>query len=250
MKPDWQKKIQSFENFAAQYLNQQTFASSRLQNAMEYSFLDGGKRIRALLCYLSGEIFHTSISNQHLTAFAIEAIHAYSLIHDDLPAMDNDDLRRGKPTCHIQFDEATAILAGDALQSLAFHALSSVENISLTQLKQTITLLADHAGGQGMVSGQQLDMDANGRQLNIEQLQQIHRLKTGKMITASVLLPFYLSDQYQDDAIEHNLQSFADCIGLAFQIKDDILDVTADTKTLGKTAQSDLKHQKATYPAL
>lgn len=244
----WQPIKIQFEAFATQYINAQDIPSARLKAAMIYSFLGGGKRIRALLCYISGACFGASLENQNLSAVAIEALHAYSLIHDDLPAMDDDNLRRGKPACHIRFDEATAILAGDALQSLSFQALSQANNITLAQLKKTFLLLATHAGSQGMVSGQQLDIDAQNQEASIINLKKIHSHKTGKIIKASILMPFYLSPSYQEKTTAEHLSHFAENIGLAFQIKDDILDLTTNTETLGKNANSDIKSHKATYP--
>ena len=250
MHQTWQQIKIQFETFAKQYINAQAIPSARLKQAMVYSFLGGGKRIRALFCYISGACFGTSLENQHLSAVAIEAIHAYSLIHDDLPAMDDASLRRGNPACHIQFDEATAILAGDALQSLAFQALSQTSNITVVQLKKVLHLLATHAGSQGMVAGQQLDIDAESREISAINLKQIHSHKTGKMFKAAILLPFYLSPLYSEHQIFEHLSDFAENIGLAFQIKDDILDITANTITLGKNANSDKRSQKATYPVV
>ncbi|WP_395947146.1 polyprenyl synthetase family protein [Caedibacter taeniospiralis] len=239
-----------FEVFAKDYFYQQNISSLRLQEAMAYSFLEGGKRIRAILSYLSGECFQCSEHNLKHIAFALEAIHAYSLIHDDLPAMDDDHLRRGKPTCHIQFDEATAILAADALQSLAFQALSELKDLSLAQLKKVLYTLATHAGSQGMVSGQQLDIEGEGKKQSLDEIEIIHRLKTGKLLTAAILLPFVASSYYPNHFIENHLIQFSQSIGLAFQIKDDLLEATSDTQTLGKDNGSDLKLNKSTYPLL
>lgn len=239
-----------FEDFAKAYFLAQPMKSQRLKEAMAYSFLNGGKRIRALLSFLSGACFNCNPHNIKHIALALETIHAYSLIHDDLPAMDDDDLRRGKPTCHIQVDEATAILAGDALQSLAFQAMSELQAIDIRQLKKALHMLATHAGSQGMVDGQQLDIDAEGQTQDIDSIETIHRLKTGKLLTAAVVLPFVVSPYYTDKAIEKHLTAFSQCIGLAFQVKDDLLEVTSDTKTLGKNNMSDIKLNKSTYPSL
>lgn len=246
----WIEIKSEFERFAGDYLAKQQIPAARLKEAMAYSLLSGGKRIRAILCYLTGEMLQVERSTCELAAFALESIHAYSLIHDDLPAMDDDRLRRGKPTCHIQFGEATAILTGDALQALAFQALSEVEAVNVMQFKKALSLVAGFAGAKGMVSGQQLDIEAENSVLDLESLENIHLLKTGRLITAAVLLPFYLSEQHQLYEVERHLLNFAEKIGLAFQIKDDILDLTASSDTLGKDAQSDLKHQKLTYPSL
>ncbi|MBK2124578.1 polyprenyl synthetase family protein [Fangia hongkongensis] len=239
-----------FEHFATNRLNDEPIDAETLKKAIHYSFLNGGKRIRAILCFSAGKMFQTTDNNINLAAFALESIHAYSLIHDDLPAMDDDSLRRGKPTCHIQFNEATAILAGDALQSLAFNALADCDGISLAQLKKVISTLALLSGSNGMVSGQQLDLEAENKAIDLETLERIHLLKTGALIDASILLPFYLSSFYPNDALEKALCTFSRNIGLAFQVKDDLLDITSSTETLGKNAQSDLKQHKATYPAL
>ena len=239
-----------FETFAKEYFFIQPIKSLRLQQAMAYSFLNGGKRIRAILSFLSGTCFNCDPHNIKHIAFALEAIHAYSLIHDDLPAMDNDDLRRGKPTCHIQFDEATAVLAGDALQSLAFQSLSELKHINLEQLQKALNILATHAGCQGMVDGQQLDIAAEDKPQNIDSIETIHRLKTGKLLTTAIVLPFITSPYYTNKVIQDHLSAFSQCIGLAFQVKDDLLEVTSDTATLGKNNMSDLKLNKSTYPSL
>ncbi|WP_440682845.1 polyprenyl synthetase family protein [Cysteiniphilum halobium] len=239
-----------FEDFAKEYFFSQSIQSSRLQQAMAYSFLSGGKRIRAILSFLSGKCFHCNPHNIKHIAFALEAIHAYSLIHDDLPAMDNDDLRRGKPTSHIQFDEATAILAGDALQTLAFQSISELQAIDITQMQKALFTLSTHAGCLGMVDGQQLDIDAEGQAQDIDSIETIHRLKTGKLLTAAVVLPFLASPHYTDKVTEEHLTAFSQSIGLAFQVKDDLLEVTSDTKTLGKNNMSDIKLNKSTYPSL
>ena len=224
MREKWQNINFKFEKFARFYINKQVIPSTRLKQAIIYSFLSGGKLIRALLSYTSGSCFYTSLENQNLSAIAIEAMHAYSLIHDDLPSMDNDSFRRGKLSCHIKFNESTAILAGDALQSLAFQALSETSNITIIQLQKALKLLSTHAGSQGMVSGQQLDIDARNKTVYIKYLKQIHSFKTGKIFKAAVLLPFYLSPSYLEKDTLKYLGNFAENIGLAFQIQDDILD--------------------------
>jgi farnesyl diphosphate synthase len=240
------------ESFLKSYLSQQSITSERLTSAMNYSLFNGGKRIRAILVYITGEIFETSPLAQSHIAIALEMIHAFSLIHDDLPAMDDDKLRRGKPTCHIAYDEATAILAGDALQTLAFEALTDIPQSELKspmQLIQAIKTLAVVTGHNGMTAGQMLDLQAEGKTLPLEGLENIHRHKTGALIKAAIIIPFILSDHYSDEVMPH-LASFAELIGLAFQIQDDILDITTSTEMLGKQANRDIELEKSTYPAL
>lgn len=223
----------------------------KLHKAMRYSTLDGGKRIRPALVYATGCALGVPYKNLDAPACAVEIIHAYSLIHDDLPAMDNDDLRRGRPTCHKAFDEATAILAGDALQSLAFHIIvhdSQMIRDSEVRLKM-IETLALACGSRGMAGGQAIDLDSTGQALSLVELENMHIHKTGALIRASVLLGG-LSLPGIDNAILEKLDHYAKCIGLAFQIQDDILDVESDTETLGKTQGTDIKHNKATYPSL
>lgn len=221
-----------------------------LTEAMRYGLLGGGKRVRALLAYAAAEVINTPTALTDTSAIALEAIHAYSLIHDDLPAMDDDQLRRGKPTCHIAFDEATAILAGDALQTLAFEQLSQphTDITAETQLAMIATLSS--ASGQfGMVAGQSIDISAVNQQLNMEELTTMHALKTGALIRASVLLGAYSTGCAQAAQI-NALSDYADAIGLAFQIQDDILDVTSDTQTLGKQQGADAALQKPTFISL
>lgn len=220
----------------------------RLASAMRYSTLNGGKRLRALLVYAAGLAFNTPLEKLDNASCAVECIHAYSLIHDDLPAMDDDDLRRGKPTAHIQYDEATAILAGDALQTMAFELLASQTNTLLsaeTKLKQ-VALLTKASGAQGMVGGQMLDMAATNESISLENLKAMHRLKTGALIQASTLLGVLCSEQASPQEYDI-LKNYADNIGLAFQIVDDVLDETADTATLGKQSGADKALGKSTY---
>lgn len=220
-----------------------------LYEAMRYSTLNGGKRVRALLVYLTGHLFGTPESQLDAPAAAIEMVHAYSLIHDDLPAMDDDELRRGKPTCHIQFDEATAILAGDALQTRAFEVLANNSDTAPQARLRQISELAQASGAQGMVGGQMIDILATGQQQDLNQLQQMHAMKTGALIRAAVRLG-YLAAGNTSDIQQHALDRYAGAIGLAFQIRDDILDIVSDTETLGKPQGSDLAANKSTYPAL
>lgn len=225
--------------------------SNPLHQAMSYSLLLGGKRIRPYLVYAIGDLLGASLSDLDAPATAIEAIHSYSLIHDDLPAMDNDDLRRGKPTCHIAFDEATAILAGDALQALAFEALSShnYHHVSPAQQLAMVQALAKAAGAAGMCAGQAIDLAQTNQQVSLDKLEHMHRLKTGALIECSVKLAYYASPT-ENTTVLADLLSFASALGLAFQVQDDILDIESDTQTLGKPQGSDLKANKSTYPAL
>jgi farnesyl diphosphate synthase len=223
----------------------------KLHQAMRYCALDGGKRMRPMLTYCTGKTLGLTPDNLDGLACAVEFIHVYSLIHDDLPAMDDDDLRRGKPTCHVAFDEATAILAGDALQALAFEILAhdpSITSSAETRLKM-ITTLTKASGSQGMVGGQAIDLESVGRQLNLPELENMHIHKTGALIRASVNLAA-LAKADIDPAVANQLDHYAKCIGLSFQVKDDILDEESDTATLGKTQGKDKDNNKPTYPAL
>jgi len=221
----------------------------RLLDAMRYSVLGGGKRVRPLLVYASGELVDAAEDALDAVAAAVELIHAYSLVHDDLPAMDDDDLRRGRPTTHRQFDEATAILAGDALQALAFEVLAADPALAARPEAQVKILawLARAAGPAGMVGGQALDMAAEGRRIDERGLERIHRGKTGALIRASIMMPSELANL--SAAQRASLDVFASDIGLVFQIRDDLLEVEQDTATLGKNAGSDAGNDKSTYPS-
>jgi geranylgeranyl pyrophosphate synthase len=210
----------------------------------------GGKRIRPTLVYASGQAVGSRREVLDGPACAIEFIHAYSLIHDDLPAMDDDDLRRGKPSCHKAFGEASAILAGDALQSLAFYVMSHDNHLTdmATRLRM-IETLALAAGSRGMAGGQVIDLEAAGRLLDIAELEDMHIHKTGALIRASVVLGALTAPELEESTLER-LDHYAKCIGLAFQIRDDILDVEGETATLGKRSGADLTLEKSTYPAL
>ncbi len=224
---------------------------ARLQEAMRYSVIGGGKRVRPVLVYAAGQALDLDLEQMDAAACAVEIIHAYSLIHDDLPAMDDDDLRRGRPTCHKAYDEATAILAGDALQALAFEVLATDNQMKVdaqTRLDM-IHLLAAASGSIGMAGGQAIDLGAVGKQLNLEELENMHRLKTGALIRASVLMGALCSPEASKEVLKR-LDLYANCVGLAFQIQDDILDVIADTETLGKPQGSDEQQNKPTYPSL
>lgn len=222
-----------------------------LHRAMRYSTLGGGKRLRPLLTYATGHALGLAADALDGPACAVEFIHVYSLIHDDLPAMDDDDLRRGKPTCHKAFDEATAILAGDGLQALAFHVLASDPAITAPAENRLamIETLAVASGSLGMVGGQAIDLDAVGKILDLPALENMHIRKTGALIRASVRLAALAKPGLEAQIAEH-LDHYAKCIGLAFQIQDDILDEESDTQTLGKTQGKDRDNHKPTYPAL
>lgn len=221
-----------------------------LCEAMLYATLNGGKRLRPILVYATAACFGQTPDALDTIAAAIECIHSYSLIHDDLPAMDDDNLRRNKPTCHIVFGEAMAILAGDALQTLAFSLLATKnKDLSPETQIQLIQTLALHSGGLGMIAGQSLDLLAEGKQLPIQALEQIHHLKTGALIRASVLMGA-LGAGCSDTHTLEVLDQFATRLGLAFQLQDDLLDITGNSKDLGKNTGQDIKHQKATYAIL
>ncbi|HDN25753.1 MAG TPA: (2E,6E)-farnesyl diphosphate synthase [Thioploca sp.] len=224
---------------------------THLHEAMRYAVLNGGKRVRPLLVYLTGSALDVNPVSLDAPACAVEFVHAYSLVHDDLPAMDDDDLRRGKPTCHKAFDEATAILAGDALQMLAFYILSHDPNLQTTdkQRLEMIETLAQASGSRGMAGGQAIDIESVGQSLNIAELENMHIHKTGALIRASVKLGALASPSINLSRLE-KLDHYAKCIGLAFQIQDDILDVESTTKMLGKRQGSDIAHDKVTYPSL
>jgi len=223
----------------------------KLHQAMRYCVLDGGKRMRPMLTYCTGKTLGIAPEALDGPACAVEFIHVYSLIHDDLPAMDDDDLRRGKATCHVAFDEATAILTGDALQALAFEILahdSSIQANAEGRLKMIIAL-AKASGSQGMVGGQAIDLASVGTKLNLPELENMHIHKTGALIRASVKLAT-LAQAGIDPIAAEKLDHYAKCIGLSFQVKDDILDEESDTATLGKTQGKDKDNDKPTYPAL
>lgn len=222
-----------------------------LTEAIRYSVIGGGKRIRPAMVYAAGEAMGVSADLLDIPASAVEMIHAYSLIHDDLPAMDDDDLRRGRPTVHKAFDEATAILAGDALQALAYEILAKQEHPKLDAEHRInmLSLLTEASGAHGMAGGQAVDLAAVGKVLTLEQLEHMHQLKTGALIRASVLLGAMCKADINTREIEI-LSNYAHCIGLSFQIQDDILDVISDTKTLGKPQGSDEARQKPTFPAI
>lgn len=225
--------------------------ASKLKNAMKYALLIGGKRMRPFLVQATGQMLGVSESDLDGPAAAIEAIHAYSLIHDDLPAMDDDNLRRGHPTCHIQFDEATAILAGDALQTMAFEILCHYEVSDHLETKriELVKILSRASGYHGMCGGQAIDLASTGKQIDQSQLETLHSKKTGALIVACVEMAMVLAENVSQEN-RQNLLTFAKTIGLAFQVQDDILDVTGDSEVLGKPQGSDQAQNKSTYPAL
>ena len=221
----------------------------RLHEAMRYAVLNGGKRVRPLLVYATGEALRIDPALLDAPAAAVELIHAFSLVHDDLPAMDDDDLRRGEPTVHRKFDEATAILAADALQPLAFRVLATAPGLDDGQAIRLVRLLAEACGSLGMTGGQSIDLASEGRALSPDELERMHALKTGALIRASVLSACLVARGISD-AEREALERFARRIGLAFQIRDDILDVEGETQVLGKQAGQDQRRSKATWPAV
>jgi geranylgeranyl pyrophosphate synthase len=247
---EWAKQRRArIESALEKALSEQALPTSkRLAEAMRYSTLDGGKRLRALLVYATGEAFGVDIENLDAAACAVEMIHAYSLVHDDMPIMDNDDLRRGKPTCHKAFDDATALLVGDSLQTLAFEMLTD-NSLTASQQIQMVKTLAKASGVYGMAGGQAIDLESVGKEVDLIHLQTMHELKTGALIRASVALGALAYKDISQQQLS-KLDSYAHSIGLAFQVQDDVLDVTADTETLGKTQGADIALNKPTYPAL
>jgi farnesyl diphosphate synthase/geranylgeranyl diphosphate synthase type II len=250
----------SFDDFCQQYrdrvnntltelFSQTPGPAPELSKAMQYSSFNGGKRIRPLLVYAGAMALGEPSRLTDISAAAVECIHAYSLIHDDLPAMDDDDLRRGKPTCHIVFGEATAILAGDALQTLAFEWLSQNNEANANTQLAILQTLAKASGNNGMVAGQAIDLSAVDQELNLEQLTTMHNLKTGALIDASIQMGALSTDMASSQQLVA-LKTYAQAIGLAFQVQDDILDVTSDTETLGKQQGADMAHNKPTFVSL
>lgn len=221
---------------------------TRLHQAMRYSS-EGGKRLRALLVYAAGEVLNAPLEALDAPACAIELIHAYSLVHDDLPAMDDDDLRRGRPTCHRQFDEATAILVGDGLQTLAFGVLARADALPAEARLQMVGLLADAAGSRGMVGGQAVDLASENQALTLPELEALHIHKTGALIRACLLLACEASPALMATQ-RHALDRYGKLIGLAYQIQDDVLDIEGADHTLGKTAGKDVAANKSTYPSV
>ncbi len=247
---DWmQQRRARIERILEQQLTERPQPTSqKLVEAMHYSTLNGGKRLRALLVYAAGEAFDVELEKLDAAACAVEMIHAYSLVHDDMPIMDDDDLRRGKPTCHKAYDDATALLVGDSLQTLAFEMLTDNALQPQQQIKM-VKALAKASGVYGMAGGQAIDLESVGKTLDLSALQTMHELKTGALIRASVALGALAAESINNEQLE-KLDLYAHSIGLAFQVQDDVLDVTADTETLGKQQGADIALNKPTYPAL
>ncbi len=224
---------------------------ARLHQAMRYAVLAPGKRVRPILVYATAVALDIDLARVDGAASSVEIIHAYSLIHDDLPAMDDDDLRRGRPTCHREFDEATAILAGDALQALAFYIISHDPEMTPDSVSRLLMIekLSLFSGSRGMAGGQAIDLAAVGKSLNIAELETMHIHKTGALIRTCIQFAALSTDSL-DDRQFSALDSYAKCIGLSFQIQDDILDVTGDTSTLGKTQGADSVRNKPTFPSI
>jgi farnesyl diphosphate synthase len=241
----WTRAVQvRIEAALAHALPAPDLEPKRLHEAMRYASLGGGKRVRPMLAFAAAEAVGADCALTEAAACAVEMIHVYSLVHDDLPCMDDDDLRRGKPTCHVEYDEATALLVGDALQSGAFEALAEAGATA-----EMVALLARAAGSRGMCGGQAVDIASTGKPLDLAELEFMHIHKTGALIRAAVLLGALSGGQLADEqrtALEH----YAKCVGLAFQVMDDVLDAEADTATLGKTAGKDAAQGKATYLTL
>lgn len=244
-----QRVEQALKLHLQQGLHNRAGLTEPLDKAITYSLFNGGKRVRPVLVYAAAQAINPDTNPEALddAACAIEMIHSYSLVHDDLPAMDDDDLRRGKPTCHIAFDEATAILAGDALQSQAFALLTSTDCSPETNI-ELIKTLATAAGPKGMVGGQAIDLAAEGQAINLQQLENLHQLKTGALISAAVRMGATAAQA--SEAQQQKLSHYALAIGLAFQVQDDILDIESDTETLGKQQGADIALNKSTYPSL
>ena len=246
---DWMKSVQStMEQALSTYLPSEQDVPAKLHEAMRYATLDGGKRVRPLLVFAAAELFDSDIELVKRAAAAVEMIHAYSLVHDDMPCMDDDELRRGKPTVHVKYDEATALLVGDALQSQAFLTLSEGEGDAKRTLDM-VRLLANASGSIGMCGGQAIDLASVGLNLSLGELEQMHRLKTGALLRASVLLGA-LCGKALSDTEKAALHTYAAAVGLAFQVVDDVLDATADSATLGKTAGKDAADNKPTYVSI
>ena len=246
---DWLKRVQhETEGALASFLPAAETLPMRLHDAMRYAVLGGGKRVRPLLVFAAGALFDAPSAVLLRAAAAVEMIHAYSLVHDDMPCMDDDALRRGKATVHVAYDEATALLVGDALQSQAFFLLSEGDADPQTRIAM-LSLLARASGSQGMCGGQAIDLASVGQALTQDQLEQMHHLKTGALLRAAVLLGAMAGKALTDEEIQA-LDRYARAIGLAFQVVDDVLDATADSATLGKTAGKDAADNKPTYVSL
>lgn len=251
MRTDFQawshENVQRVESALQRVLPGPELAPARLHRAMRYAVLGGGKRARPLLAFAAGELSGADPGRVEIGAAAVELIHAYSLVHDDLPCMDDDVLRRGKPTCHVEYDEATALLVGDALQSLAFQLLGEYRLAEDTHVQlEMVKLLAAAAGSRGMAGGQQIDLDSTGKPLTVPELEFMHIHKTGALIRAAALIGARCGNSL-DEAALAQVDLFAKLVGLAFQVVDDVLDAETPTATLGKTAGKDARNNKPTY---
>lgn len=238
-----------FEDILCEKLKQRKGPSTVLNEAIEYALLDGGKRLRAMLVFSAGHAVGTPVGELSDAACAIEAMHAYSLVHDDLPCMDNDVLRRGKPTCHVKFGEAFALLAGDALQTTAFQWLAESGQGSVQVRMQQIAALAGASGVQGMAAGQAIDLAHVGKPMDLSALENMHARKTGDLIKASVRMG-YVSNPDISNVEKEGLEAYAHCLGLAYQVIDDILDVESTSEVLGKTSGKDALNNKPTMVSL
>ena len=246
----WMQTVQvHVEDALDEFLPRPDVAPAKLHEAMRYTVLGGGKRVRPLLVFAAGGLFGAETDVLKRAAAAVEMIHAYSLVHDDMPCMDDDALRRGKPTVHVAYDEATALLVGDALQAQAFDVLSRDYSVPPGRLVSMLRVLAGASGSLGMCGGQAIDLDSVGIALNIEQLERMHQLKTGALLRASVMLGALAGREVTADE-RVALHAYANAIGLAFQVVDDVLDATADSATLGKTAGKDAANGKPTYVSI
>jgi len=246
----WMKAVQAdAESSLDRFLPPASQVPAKLHDAMRYTALGGGKRVRPLLVHASGALFGADADALARAASAVEMIHVYSLVHDDMPCMDDDDLRRGKPTVHVAYDEATALLVGDALQAQAFEVLAGTTTVPAARTVAMLRLLAEAAGSKGMCGGQAIDLDSVGLSLTLEQLERMHQLKTGAMLRVSVLLGA-LAGRDLASHEQEALAAYSRAIGLAFQVVDDILDATADSATLGKTAGKDAADNKPTYVSI
>lgn len=253
---EWMQQVQTgMESVLDRFLPSTSVVPARLHDAMRYTAMDGGKRVRPLLVYAAGAVFDAPLPLLERAAAAVEMIHVYSLVHDDMPCMDDDALRRGKPTVHVQYDEATALLVGDALQAQAFATLAAPLGDELshgdlvTRQLGMVSLLAQASGSVGMCGGQAIDLASVGMTLSLAELEQMHRLKTGALLRAAVLLGA-LAGKVLSAEESAALDAYARAIGLAFQVVDDVLDATADSATLGKTAGKDAADNKPTYVSI
>jgi len=247
---DWMAGVQAdVEDALSRFLPAADAQPTKLHEAMRYTALGGGKRVRPLLVYASGALFGADAASLARAACALEMIHVYSLVHDDMPCMDDDALRRGKPTVHVAYDEATALLVGDTLQARAFEVLAGDDSLPPARLVGMLRLLAEAAGSAGMCGGQAIDLDSVGLSLSLEQLERMHQLKTGALLRASVLLGALCGKDLNPTELEA-LKAYSKAVGLAFQVVDDVLDATADSATLGKTAGKDAADNKPTYVSI